>query len=69
VGTAFNLYQAAAISAEIEKREPLMRQLQAEYQVISKEISGQSTATDTVRDASAFFRAQMCPTPPAPGAF
>ncbi len=69
VGTAFNLYQAAAISAEIEKRDPLMRQLQAQYQAIAKEISGQATATDTVRDASAFFRAQMRPAPPAPGAF
>ncbi len=67
-GAAFNLYQAASISAEIDKREPQLRQLKTEYQAISKEISGQSAATDTVRDSSAFFRAQMRPQPPAPGA-
>jgi len=68
-GAAFNLYQAAAVSAEIDKREPQLRQLKAEYQSIAKEISGQSAATDTVRDASAFFRAQMRPQPAAPGGF
>ncbi|MBL8523851.1 MAG: hypothetical protein JNN20_09190 [Betaproteobacteria bacterium] len=68
-GAGFNLYQAAAVSAEIDKREPQLRQLKTEYQAIAKEISGQAAATDTVRDSSSFFRAQMRPQPAAPGVF
>jgi hypothetical protein len=68
-GAAFNLYQAASTSAEIDRRSQITRGIQGETQRITKEMSGQTAATDTVRDSSAFFRAQMRPAPPAPGSF
>lgn len=66
-GAGFNLYQAARVSAEIDRRNPELRAMQSEFQSISAAMLGQRTASDTVRDASAFFSAQMRPVPPAPG--
>lgn len=68
-GAAFNLYQASNFSAEIDQRSKAARGIQSEYQRISTEMSGQTAASDTVRDSSVFFRTQMQPQSAAPGAF
>ena len=69
VAAMFNLYEASRISAEIDRRTATMKPLQAEYRVIVNEISKQTAASDTVRDASGFFRQYMHPTPASPGDF
>lgn len=66
-GAAFNLYQASAISTEIDRRSQMARGVQSEYQLVSKSMEGQTAASDTVRDASTFFRAQIRAQAPAPG--
>ncbi len=68
-GAAFNLYQASNFTAEIDQRSKAARDIQSEYQRISTEMSGQIAASDTVRESSVFFRAQMQPQSAAPGAF
>ena len=68
-GAAFNLYQTATMSSVIDQRSQIVRSIQSEYQVISNAMAGQTSASDTVRDASMFFRAQIRPQSPAPGSF
>ena len=65
-GAAFNLYQTATTSAVNDQRSLLVRSIQAEYQTISKEMAGQANASDTVRDASLFFKAQIRQQSPSP---
>ena len=67
-GAAFNLYQTATTSAVNDQRSLLVRSIQAEYQTISKEMAGQANASDTVRDASLFFKAQIRQQSPSPSA-
>jgi hypothetical protein len=64
---SFNLYQASKISSEIDQRSNTMRPLQAEYRSVVNEISKQTAASDTVRDASGFFNQYMRPAPASPG--
>ena len=66
-GAAFNLYQTASTSAVIDNRSQFVRSIQSEYQVLSKAMAGQTNASDTVRDASTFFRAQIRQQSPSPG--
>ena len=69
-GTAaaiFNLYNASKISTEIERRIDAMRPLQAEYRTAVNEISNQTAASETVRDASGFFKQYMRMAPSSPG--
>ena len=68
-GTAFNLYQAASLSAVVDQRSQSIRTIQSEYQIISKAMAGLTGTSDTVRDASTFFRAQIRQQSPAPGSF
>lgn len=68
-GAAFNLYQTSTMSAVIDQRSQFVRSIQSEYQAISKAMEGQTSATDTVRDASTFFRAQIRPQSPSPASF
>ena len=69
VASIFNLYQASRISNEIDQRAGKMRPLEAEYRVVVNEISKQTAASDTVRDASGFFNQYMRPVPASPGDF
>ncbi|MEO8100942.1 MAG: hypothetical protein ABI790_00350 [Betaproteobacteria bacterium] len=66
-GAAFNLYQTASMSSVVDQRSQIVRTIQNEYQIISNAMAGQTSASDTVRDASTFFRAQIRPQSPAPG--
>ena len=66
LGAAYNLYQAASMSALIDQRSQSVRTIQAEIQILSQAMAGQSGTSDTVRDASAFFRAQIRQQSPAP---
>ena len=66
-GAGFNLYQASTQSAAIDQRSLLARAIQSEYQVLSKSMAGQTSGSDTVRDASTFFRGQIRQQSPAPG--
>ncbi len=68
-GAAFNLYQTATMSSVIDQRSQFVRTIQSEYQAISKAMEGQTSATDTVRDASTFFRAQIRQQSPSPASF
>ncbi len=65
--TAFNFYQANIVGKEIEKRNLVARGLQTEYQAVADSMRGATTATAAVRDASAFYRAQILPQAPNPG--
>jgi hypothetical protein len=69
VGAVFNLYQASKISSEIDRRTGMTNPLQAEYRTVVNEISKQTAASDTVRDASGFFVQYIRPAPAAPGDF
>ena len=69
IGAAFNLYQASKISNEIDRRTDLTKPLQAEYRTVVNEISKQTAASETVRDASGFFNQYMRPATAAPGDF
>ena len=65
-GAAFNLYQTAALSAVNDQRSQTTRAVQTEYQALIKAMAGQTNASDTVRDASLFFRAQIRQQSPSP---
>ncbi|MCY7386702.1 MAG: hypothetical protein LH481_01345 [Burkholderiales bacterium] len=65
----FNLYEASKISTDIDRRTQAMKPLQTEYRTVVSEISKQTAASETVRDASAFFNQYMRPIPAAPGDF
>ena len=69
IATGYNLYEASTISAAIAQRSIAMRPLQAEYQAVVTEISKQTAASNTVRDASGFFIRYMRPTSAALGDF
>ena len=69
VGTSFNLYEANKIASEIDRRTELVKPLQAEYRTVVSEISKQTAASETVRDASGFFNQYMRPAPASPGDF
>ena len=69
VAAMYNLYQASTISSEIDRRTNIMRPLQAEYRAVINEISKQTAASETVRDASGFFNQFMRPVPASPGDF
>ena len=69
VGASFNLYEASKISTEIDRRTELAKPLQAEYRTVVNEISKQTAASETVRDASGFFNQYMRPAPASPGDF
>jgi hypothetical protein len=64
----FNLYEAAGISSEIERRELIQRGITGEYQAVSDSMRRQTLASDTVHDATTFFNSQIRPLPSAPGA-
>jgi hypothetical protein len=65
--TAFNFYQANNVSGAIEKRNLASKALQTEYQIVADSMRGATTATAAVRDASAFYHAQILPHAPNPG--
>ena len=65
-GAGFNLYQSATTSAVNDQRSQMVRSVQNEYQTISKAMAGQTNASDTVRDASLFFRTQIRQRSPSP---
>ena len=69
VGAGFNLYQASRISSEIDQRTEMTKPLQAEYRIVVNEISKQTAASETVRDASGFFIHYIRPAPASPGDF
>ena len=69
IAASYNLYEASAISTAIDQRTMTMRQLQSEYRVVAGEISKQTAASETVRDASGFFIHYMRPAPAEPGDF
>ena len=69
VAAMINLYEASRISAEIDRRTTAMKPLQIEYRAVVNEISKQTTASETVRDASAFYRQFISPAPASPGDF
>ena len=69
VGAGFNLYHASKISNEIDRRTEMTKPLQAEYRTVVSEISKQTAASETVRDASGFFNQYMRPAAAAPGDF
>ena len=69
VGASFNLYEASKISTEIDQRTELAKPLQADYRTVVNEISKQTAASETVRDASGFFNQYMRPAPASPGDF
>ncbi len=68
-GTAFNLYQAGQISAEIDRREKITRGVNNEYQSVVQSVSQQQIGSDAVRDSTAFFNTHIRPEPASPGAF
>ena len=69
VTAGFNLYQASTVSNEIDRRTNLMVPLQAEYRAVVNEISKQTAASETVRDASGFYYQYIRPAPASPGDF
>ena len=69
VGATFNFYHASQISGEIDQRTDLAKPLQAEYKAVVTEISKQTAASDTVRDASGFFNNYIRPATASPGDF
>ena len=69
VGASYNLYEASQISSEIDQRTELAKPLQADYRTVVNEISKQTAASETVRDASGFFNQYMRPAPASPGDF
>jgi hypothetical protein len=68
-GAAFNLFQASKISTEIDRRSGMASPLQVEYRTVINEINKQTTASETVRDASGFFSHYIRPAPTSPGDF
>ena len=69
VAAMFNLYEASRISTEIDRRTAALKPLQIEYRAVVDEISKQTAASETVRDASGFFKQYMRPSPASPGDF
>ncbi len=69
VGAGFNLYQASRISSDIDRSTDMTKPLQAEYRAVVNEISKQTAASETVRDASGFFVHYIRPAPASPGDF
>ena len=69
VGAGFNLYQASRVSNEIDRSTDMTKPLQAEYRAVVNEISKQTAASETVRDASGFFVQYIRPAPASPGDF
>ena len=69
VAAMFNLYEASRISTEIDLRTATMKPLQIEYRAVVNEIGKQTAASETVRDASGFFKQYMRPSPASPGDF
>ncbi len=69
VGAGFNLYQASRISSDIDHSTDMTKPLQAEYRAVVNEISKQTAASETVRDASGFFVKYIRPAPASPGDF
>lgn len=69
LAASFNLYEASAISVKIDQRTMSMKPLQSDYGTVISEISKQTAASETVRDASGFFINYMRPAPAAPGDF
>lgn len=67
--TGFNLYEASKVSSEIDRRTEQTKPLQTEYRTIVNDISKQVAASETVRDASAFFNQYIRPAPASPGDF
>ena len=65
----FNLLQASMVSNEIDRRTNTMVPLQAEYRAVVNEISQQTAASETVRDASGFYYQYIRPAPASPGDF
>lgn len=64
--SGYNLFQASSVTSAIDARNQVMRGIQSEYQSISDSLRGQTTATDSVRDASTFYRTQIAPAPTSP---
>ena len=69
IAASFNLYEASVISTAIDRRTVTMKPLQSEYRTVINEISKQTAASETVRDASDFFIHYMRPASAAPGDF
>ena len=69
VATGFNLLQASMVSNEIDRRTNRMMPLQAAYRSVVNEISKQTAASETVRDASGFYYQYIRPAPASPGDF
>jgi hypothetical protein len=67
IGAGFNMFQAAAITSEIERRNLIGRGIQNEYQAVSDSMAQQKLASDSVRDTSIFFNSQIRPHPATPG--
>jgi hypothetical protein len=66
-GTAFNLSEAALVSATIGTRNTELGRLQSEYQTITTSIRAEKATSEVVRDTSQFFNDQIRPQPAAPG--
>lgn len=69
VATGFNLLQASMVSNEIDRRTNRMMPLQAAYRSVVNEISKQTAASETVRDASGFYYQYIRPASASPGDF
>lgn len=69
VAASYNLFEAGKISSEIDLRTAQAKPLQAEFRAVVNEMSKQTTASETVRDSSAFYNQFMRPSPPSPGNF
>ena len=69
VAAGFNLLQASMVSNEIDRRTNTMVPLQASYRAVVNEISQQTAASETVRDASGFYYQYIRPAPASPGDF
>ena len=69
IAASFSLYEASVISTAIDRRTVTMKPLQSEYRTVINEISKQTAASETVRDASDFFIHYMRPASAAPGDF
>lgn len=67
--TAFNLYEASLVSAEIDKRNTISSRLQSEYQAISTEMRQQPSASALVKDAALFYLHQIKPGALTPAGF
>ena len=65
-GAAFNLFRMTEVSQEIDQRGQRESALQREFQSVVNSMSAQKMATDSVRDTSSFFNAQIRPAPASP---